>query len=142
MDNNEVGDSKDRIVKADERIRVKGREYRRLTIADASGNPTDYWVEGIGSANSDFISKSYEKPSNGYIDGEPKLMSVYDSNNELIFEYSDFATTDKVAGIGEDDIISDESNGSGLIFDIYGRQLNAIPQSGIYIVDGQKRVAK
>lgn len=142
IDDMEAVDTEYRIVKADDRIKVNGLTYRRLTIADAAGNTTDYWVEGIGSANSEYIGRSYSKPSNGYIESEPKLMSVYNGDNELIFEYSDFATSDKVASVGEDAVIDEAADGSGRIFDVLGRELQTIPQNGIYIVDGKKHVIK
>lgn len=142
VDSEELDGLYKRVVKADDRIKVKGRSYRRLTIADENGNITDYWVEGIGSANSDYMSQSFVKPTNGIVESEPKLMSVRNGDGEVIFEYSDFATTNTIAGLDEDIISNDSSAKSGRMFDVFGRELRSVPDSGIYIIDGKKYIVK
>lgn len=112
----------------DDLIRVRGKEWHRLTI-DNNG----YWVEGIGSPGNtaqltDFI-QSGPGPSSSLIEVQ--------QDGEVIFTAEDF----NAEPCGVDDVVV-ETEAEGPIYDTMGRQVET-PQPGqLYIRNGRKFIAR
>lgn len=121
-------------------INVNGIEYRRLNMHNINEGedlndylqPTLIWVEGIGV---------HDEPINPYYGWSTRTdyrlkQCVY--NGKCIFTDEDFSKKN----INDIDNLTKENIGNAPVYDLSGRRLNAVPQRGLYIQGGNKRIVK
>lgn len=97
-------------------------------------------VESVGIENFgwDIIDVFIERPTSGIYDIK-HFKSCYE-DGECIFTEEDFYNTDDISN---STITSTDSNmADDAIYDLQGRQLNAVPEHGIYICNGKKVIGK
>ena len=117
-------------VTAVDTICVDGIARKRITIGDAEYKVI--WVEGIGSnIDSWFTSIAV------HIGEYSMLMECYD-NGKKVFSNTDFSLP-ATSSINQP--TADPLN-NGKAYDLSGRQINPAKHHGVYIRNGEKRIAK
>ena len=117
-------------VTAVDTICVDGIARKRITIGDAEYKVI--WVEGIGS-NID----SWFTPIAVHIGEYSMLMECYD-NGKKVFSNTDFSLP-ATSSINQP--TADPLN-NGKAYDLSGRRINPAKHHGVYIRNGEKRIAK
>ena len=117
-------------VTAVDTICVDGIARKRITLGDAEYKAI--WVEGIGS-NIDSWFTSIAKHIGEY----SMLMECYD-NGKKVFSNTDFSLP-ATSSINQP--TADPLN-NGKAYDLSGRRINLAKHHGVYIRNGEKRIAK
>lgn len=138
-------------IKDDEIISVKGRAYRRLDVMQESVNGeeigNDYWVEGIGSLNKNYLALEATPGSHHTPGGEvywfwgENLNSVY-KDGECIFEYDDFFTPGISATVIKTVRPAASNMEDDRKYNLNGTVVGNTPVTGLYIKDGKKILVK
>ncbi len=121
-------------------INVEGIEYRRLKMYNIFENEeinedtehSHYWIEGIG------VNTEPVCPLFGRTTQTPYRFVKCVYNDKCIFTLDDFfkKNTNGIDNLTKKDI------GNAPVYDMSGRKLNAVPQRGLYIQGGKKRIVK
>ena len=121
-------------------IEVNGQQLRRLKFAedassegsDANSGMVECWVEGIGGICGPVLG--------GWpLIGSYNKMEKCKYQGEEIFEYSNFLNA-PVMDIQS--VTATNRSNVDAIYDLQGRQLDAVPEHGIYIRNGKKYINK
>ena len=101
----------------------------RQKMKDNSGIQSTYFIEGIGSIDGPTQNFAY-----GPLAIFTKLLQLCTIDNQTLYQRDDFFPS----SISKPKFSSSSSS----LFDLSGRRLSAPPAKGVYIENGQKRVAR
>lgn len=122
------------IVKEEDMITVRNREYKRITFMGADSDSSwQYWVEGIG-ANGRNMLNIVVLPSDG---SDERLDAVY-QGGVCLFTYGNFRVPSAIGSIADEESVSED----GRIFDIPGRLINDPAPGTVIIRDGKKSIVR
>ena len=120
---------------------IKGGHRQQVcwysTENDKAIRPREFWMSGVGSALGPIcfvpMKRSFAAPS---------YLICCRRGDEILYEYHNFDhLINKIPSLHEEPVSTSHASNKGL-FDLSGRLLSAPPAKGVYIENGQKRVAK
>ena len=133
------------MIYAIDNVQVKNNIFRRYccyqqyseteldTIEELDEAQTEYWVEGIGSANMGIEADGIEIPVR--LPGITEYFVSCDVNGECIFTADDFSKPSYTSDVQR--LRNTDSNLES-VYDILGKRLNVVPHKGLYIQNGKK----
>ena len=120
---------------------IKGGHRQQVcwysTENDKAIRPREFWMSGVGSALGPIcfvpMKRSFAAPS---------YLICCRRGDEILYEYHNFDhLINKIPSLHEEPVSTSHASNKGL-FDLSGRLLSAPPAKGVYIENGQKRVAR
>ena len=119
------------IVVSVDTIIVDGNAYRALDVRPKGDSLPNWWVEGIGGMY--YLTANFQLVGNNY------NFSLCQLNGETLFADKDFQALGEFPSSIQKILKSASNDG---IYNLQGQRLSTMPQKGVYIQNGKKKLVK